>query len=179
MRLPPRPRRPDHRLEARVLRTPAEDLRRPGGTCDQHRRVARAAWPHTERDRRPDRTFRRRDDLPDRKTAAIPEVADERLIRPRVPGRRRLERPDVRIGQVRDMDVVADARPVDGGVVVAEEGQLRRPFGGGEDVRDEMRLGPMDLAESLRRAGDVEVPEADAPETVGTAVPGESALERP
>src|SRR4051794_16336492 len=151
MRLPPRPRRPDHRVEARVLRTPAEDLRRAGGTCDQHWRVARAAGPAPEPDRPPDRPFprpddfpdpktparpsRRRDDSPDRKPAAIPEVADERLVRPRVSRRRRLERPDVRIGEVGNVDVVADARPVDGGVVVAEEGQLRPPFGGAEDVR--------------------------------------------
>src|SRR4051812_15502725 len=59
MRLPPRPRRPDHRLETRVLRTPSQDIGRAGGTCDQHWRVARAARPDAERDRRPDRTFRR------------------------------------------------------------------------------------------------------------------------
>jgi hypothetical protein len=50
------------------------------------------------------------------------------------------------VRQVADVDVVADAGPVGGRVVVAEQGdgiaRLDRP----EDVRDQVRLGVVQLA---------------------------------
>ena len=113
----------------------------------------------------------RRDDLTDREPAAVAEVADERLVGPRIARRGRLDRPQVRVGEVRDVDVVADARPVRGRVVVAEDGQLGAALGGGQDVRDEVGLGVVVLAERVGRAGDVEVAEAHAAEPVGRAVP--------
>ena len=69
------------------------------------------------------RPLGRREDLADAEAAAAAEVADQRAVGPRVAGRRRLERPQVRVGEVDDVDVVADAGPVGRRVVVAEERQ--------------------------------------------------------
>ena len=125
----------------------------------------------------PTTRFRRRDDLADREAAAVPEIADQRLVGPRIARRGGLDRPRVRVGQVGDMDVVAQAGPVRGRVVVAEDRQVGRAFRRGQDVRDEVGLGPMDLADGRGRTGHVEVAKAHAAETVGLAVPGQRALE--
>ena len=63
--------------------------------------------------------------LADAEAAAVAEVADEGVVRAAVARRGRLEREQVRIGEVRDVDVVADARPVGRRVVVAEDRQGR------------------------------------------------------
>ena len=121
----PRPGRPDHRLQARPLRTPAEDLGGTRGPGDEDRRIARPPRADTERDGRPDHGLGRLDDLADREAAAVAEVADERLVRPGIARRGRLDRPQVRVGEVRDVDVVAQARPVGGRIVVAEDRSAR------------------------------------------------------
>ena len=77
--------------------------------------------------------------------------------RPRVAGRRRHERREMGVGEVRDMDVVADGRAIGRRVVVAEQRQRRAALDREQRVRDEVRLGPMDLAQPLGRARDVEV----------------------
>ena len=77
------------------------------------------------------------------------------------------------------MDVVADRRAIRRRVVVAEQRERRAALDREQRVRDEVRLGPVDLAKPLRRARDVEVPQDHAPEPVRLAVPVEGALERP
>ena len=80
----------------------------------------------------------------------------------RVARRGRLDRPQVRVGEILDMDVVADARAVRRGVVVAEHGQRLAALGRREDVGDEVGLGVVVLAELVRGTGDVEVAQAHA-----------------
>ena len=57
----------------------------------------------------PDDALGRGDDLADAEPAAAAEVADERRVRSSVARRGRLEREEVGVGEVRDVDVVADA----------------------------------------------------------------------
>ena len=75
------------------------------------------------------------------------------------------------------MDVVADAGAVGGRIVGAEHHQRRGPLGGLQHVRDEVCLGVVLLAIPLRRAGRIEVAQADAAQAVGRRVPAQRALE--
>ena len=112
------------------------------------------------------------------KPPPLPRLQTRGCVRAAVPGRGRLEREQVRVGEVRDVDVVADARPVGRRVVVAEDRQRRAALGGREDVRDEVRLGVVVLAERLRGPGDVEVAQRHAAQPVRPAVPLQRRLER-
>src|SRR5712664_2554004 len=68
------------------------------------------------------------------------------------------ERADVGIRDVEDVDVIANASTVRGGIVRAENIYVRQIAGGGvQDARDEMRLDTMMLAELLRGAGSIEI----------------------
>jgi hypothetical protein len=58
-----------------------------------------------------------------------------------------LEGADVRVGDVEDVDVVSNASAVGGGVVSAEDVDMRQIAGGGiEDAGDEMRFDAMVFA---------------------------------
>ena len=113
------------------------------------------------------------------KPPPLPRLQTSGSGRPGVARRGRLERPQVRVREVVDVDVVADAssRPASGS-------RRRRAVTGSprsaarKDGRDEVRLGFVVLAERVAGAGDVEVPKRDAAQPVGRAVPGERALER-
>ena len=74
----------------------------------------------------PDHALAGGEDLADAEPAGRAQVADERLVRARIAGRGRVDAAQVRVGEVGDVDVVADARPVGRGVVVAEDRQRRR-----------------------------------------------------
>ena len=132
VRLPPRPGRPDHLLERGLRGPPAEDLGGPLGRRDEHRRVAGAARPDRVGIARPTDALGRGDDLADRRTRrrcrgcrrAAPSVRAS-------PGAVASMRAQVRVGEVRDVDVVADAGPVRRRVVVAEDRQRRAALGGG------------------------------------------------
>src|SRR6267143_4812708 len=68
------------------------------------------------------------------------------------------ERADVGIRDVEDMDVIANASPVRGGIVRPENINVRQIAGGGvQNARDEMRLDTMMLAELLRGTGGIEI----------------------
>ena len=72
--------------------------------------------------------------------------------------------------QVLDVDVVADRGAVGRRIVGPVD--LDRGRGaerGAQDVRDQVRLGVVVLAEAAARAGDVEVPEADRAQPGGRA----------
>ena len=59
--------------------------------------------------------------LADAVAVAVAEVADQGLVSPGIVERGRLQGSQMRLGQVRDMDVVADACPVRRRVIVAED----------------------------------------------------------
>ena len=100
---------------------------------------------------RPTTRLGRGDHLPVAEPAADAEVADEGATGgPRVAGGGRLEREQVRVGEVRDVDVVADARAVGRRVVVAEQRERAASLGRAKDVRDEVRLRIVVLAECAR-----------------------------
>ena len=146
----PRPSRSSPRGSA--VPAPSPGPRARGRASDEHRRVAGP----TRTDRRTGSAGRRpprppSSDLADAEPAAVAEVEDERLGRPRIVGRGRLEGEQVRVGEVGDVDVVADARSVGRRVVVAEERQRLGPSRPArEDVRDEVGLGVVDLAVPAR-----------------------------
>ena len=109
------------------------------------------------------------DHLADREAGPVAQVVDAVLAGTGGP-----QRAQVRVGQVGDVDVVPDAGPVRGRVVVAED--LHRPALGraGQHVRDEMGLRVVPLAQppavrALESARHVEVAQADRAEPVQPA----------
>ena len=119
----PRPRRADHLLERRARGLPAEDLARAVDRRHERRRVAAAARRRSRAgSARPSTRSAACEDLADAEPAAAAEVAAPRA------GRRAGRRPSVAssaepvgLGEVHDVDVVADGRAVRRRVVVAEE----------------------------------------------------------
>src|SRR6266446_5929572 len=70
------------------------------------------------------------------------------------------ERADVGIRNVQDVDIITDASAVRGGIVRAENIDVRQIASGGvQDAGDEMRLDAMILAELLRGTGSIEIAE--------------------
>src|SRR4029077_3446260 len=127
------------------------------GSGDEDGWVAGASWTDPVRDLVTDRSFGRRNDLADRKTTTVAKVADQRFFRAPIAWGGRLDRPQVRVGQIGDVDVVPDARAVGGRIVVAEDRQLGPAAGGAQDGRDQVRLRIVILAELVRGARDVEI----------------------
>ena len=123
--LPPRPGRADHLVEGRAARRQPSTSARPVDRRDEHRRVAGAARPDGVRDRAPD----------DRSAAASTSRTRTRRRCPRLqtsgssvrgsPGAVASSAAQVGVGEVRDVDVVADAGAVRRRVVVAEQRQRR------------------------------------------------------
>jgi len=86
---------------------------------------------------------------------------------------------DVRLGQVDDVDVVADARAVGRGVVVAEDGDGRALAEGHlQDERDEVGFGVVVLAALGRAAGCIEVAQAGVAQAVRDVQPVQHPLDR-
>ena len=93
------------------VRAPAEGVRRPPVRGDEHGRVAGSSRTDAVRDRPAGDALRGAEDVPHREPVAAAEVADQRIRRrrrPRVTGPGQLQRAQVRVRQVRDVDVVAD-----------------------------------------------------------------------
>src|SRR5205814_10299219 len=87
----------------------------------------------------------------------------------------------VSLGQVVDVDVIADAGAVGGGVVGAEDVQVRPLADGGLDhQRDQVRLGPVVLANVAGGAGarGVEVAQGRVAPPVGAGEVGQGVLDR-
>ena len=151
----------------------------PAQTCadalrrgDEHRRVAVPPRVHLGRDVLTGHRAADVDDLTDRESGSVAEVEDVVLAR-----LTRVQRQQVGVGQVGDVDVVAYAGPVRRGVVIPEDlDRPRDPAGRGRQrhlqyVRDQVRLGgvafPVPLpALVLMRARHVEVAQADRAEAV-------------
>ncbi len=147
------------------------------GGGDQDRRVAGAAAGDHDRDLAAGDPLDRLDHLVDREAAAVAQVADQVLAR-----LRRVQGQQVRVGQVRDVDVVADAGAVRGRVVVAvDRDVLALPERGLEDQRDQVRLRVVPLAErdpgrTAVRARDVEVAQRDGGQAVGDGLAGDQVV---
>src|SRR5436190_12407678 len=133
MPLSPLPGRSDHRLEVGACRSPAEDLRRSFRARHQQWRVTGPARSDRVRDRMPDDGLGSREHLADGEAAGVAEVERERLVRPRVVEGGRLEGEEVSVGEVGDVDVVADAGAVRRRIVIAEDSEGDRALGCGQD----------------------------------------------
>ena len=84
----------------------------------------------------------------------------------------------VRLREIEDVDVVADARAVGRLVVGAVDFDvLLLPERDLQDVRDEVRLDAVIFAEGLGGAGGVEVAQGDVVEAVDFVIPAEDFLE--
>ena len=120
------------------------------------------------------------DHLQHRRADAGPEVDGDRCVVVRQPVREQVERPDVGVGEVLDVDVVADARPVGRRVVLAVH--LHWSAGaedGLHDERDQVDRERPVLADHCvaARTSSVEVAKADRAEPGGDAVPMQDPLD--
>src|SRR4051794_21070865 len=175
MRLEPRPRVGDHRLDLRLARDPAQlvaDLLR---RRHQRRGIARAPALLVDRDLPSGHRARGLDHLAHREAGAVAEVVD--LVHAGI--RRALEPEDVRLPEVLDVDVVPDRGAVIRRVVRPEHGHaLPLARGGLEHERDQVRLGLVVLAEVAAGPRDVEVAQRDRAEPVRPALVGDHAVDR-
>ena len=95
------------------------------------------------------------------------------------PGSAASMRLQVRLAEIDDVDVVADARAVRGRVVGAEQAELglrpaaARSAFGIRCVSGRVPLAEAEPLDGVQRAGDVEVPQADRGQPVGVRVVGE------
>src|SRR6476469_5520015 len=109
------------------------------------------------------------DDLSNREPCATAEVVDAVAA-----GLGVFEGEQVCLGEVGDVDVVADAGAVGGRVVLAVDVDRRALTEGDlQDQRDEVGLGRVALTEAAPRAGDVEVPQAHGTQSVRLCVRGD------
>ena len=97
-------------ISSRVERAGSQpsDLARPIDRRNQHRRVAVAPIGVAMGNRAPDHALGAMEDLADAEADAAAEVEQERLGGSRIVRRCRLEGEPVRVGEVEDVDVVAD-----------------------------------------------------------------------
>lgn len=173
----PVPRGTDDRLNIVILRLPAEDGLRLFRGRDELRRVARTASCHLALDGLPDDLFRRRDDLLNREADAVAEV--EHVILAAVHQIFRGE--DVRGSKVGDVDVVAHARAVARGIIVAEDVHVvALAVRDLQHDRNQVRFRIMRLADLARHvcAAGVEVAQRDKMNAVCDGSPVEHPLHR-
>src|SRR5580704_16614067 len=112
----PRPCALDDVVEPGIFRLPSELLTDLLRTGDKHRWIAGAPWALFDRNRMTGNPACRVNDLPNAETDAIADVVDKL-----VPVFQRLEGEQVGARQILDVDVVADAGTVGGGVVPSED----------------------------------------------------------
>src|SRR3984885_15770696 len=118
---------------------------------------------------------RRFDHFPHTESLPVPDVVVQAGARAE-----RLQGQDVRIGQVADVNIVADAGAIRRRIVLAEDlDALSAPQGYVEDQRDEVRFRLMRLTASLYRACDVEITEAGIAQTVDSVHPRQHVLYQP
>src|SRR5260370_5636783 len=137
-------------------------------------RIAGAAWTQFARDFAAGDAFGGIDDLQDREAATVANVegftgnlADF------------LKRADMGIGDIEDVDVIADAGSVGRGVVSTKDIDVRQCTSGGiKNARNEMSFHAMMFAALLGGAGSVEIAEADVIESSVELVIGENLFER-
>src|SRR5215204_3486606 len=122
----PLPCMPDDNLQVGVSRTPAEFALRTVTGCIEYRRISSPARRRVPRDGAADDLAYRIDHRFHRMRRAGPDV-----VRPRWHlAFERLQRPDVGVRQIADVDVVTLAGTVRGGIVLAKHLQRRSAVGG-------------------------------------------------
>src|SRR6056297_444316 len=140
-------------VEVGVRGHPAQLLARPLRGGDQHRWVAGTTRNLVGGDRVAGDPPSRLDHLPDAEPGGVAEVAGQRavVVEP-------FDRPHVRVGEVRHVDVVADRGAVGGGVVGAvHRDAVALTAGDLQHQRDQVGLGVVALGPSGRGTGGVEV----------------------
>ncbi|MPL60931.1 hypothetical protein SDC9_06496 [bioreactor metagenome] len=176
--LMPAPSIGDHRRELGALRGPAQRADRLGRARDQHRGIARPPLALEDRHLAVCHRPRLRDHLAHREALAGAEA--EHLGG--VAGLEPFQPEHMRVDQVRDVDIIADAGAVGGGIVRAEDGQRRAPpVDRVEHQRDQVRLGAVEFADlGLRVAArHVEIAEDHRAQPVAVAEVAQDVLDRP
>src|SRR4051812_19434116 len=164
---------PDDAGQVGVLRRPPQVRPDPVAGGDELRRVPAPPRPHLDR-------HGGTGDLPDGvhdllhgEAGAVAEVVDAVFA-----GGRCRQGQQVRVGEVLDVDVVADAGAVRGRVVLAVDGEVvaraRRDL---QRDRDEVGLRGVPLAQAEGGAGHVEVAQAHRGEAVGRRVGGQHVVD--
>ena len=157
-----------------MARRPAEHLARPPGARHEPRRVAGPPAGRCRGNRAAGDAPGRLHHLPVREAGPVAEIE-----RARFDAVDAVEREQVRVGDVRDVDVVADAGAVRGVVVAAEDpdlgAQAERHL---QQDRDQVRFGHVVFAALRRRPAGVEVAERDVAQAVRRRVPRQRPLER-
>ncbi len=136
---------------------------------DQHCGITGAAWAQFARNLAAGDVLRRIDDFQDGEAAAVADVegfAGDAFDL--------LESAEVGIGNIEDVDVIADAGSVGRGVVRAEDIDVRQAAGGGiEDAGNDVSFDAMMLAAFLGGSSGVEIAEGDVVESGIELVIGE------
>src|SRR4029434_2956549 len=157
-------------LDRLIFRRPAEFTFDFVGAGNEACGVARTPCFFNNADGLPGDAFARSDDFAHARAAASTDIVERTL--------RHTEREHVRLSEIDDVDVIADARAVRRLIVGAVNLDVfllaKRDL---EDVGDEVRLNAMIFAETLGGAGGVEVTERDEFEAVNLVVPAQDFLE--
>src|ERR1035438_4785244 len=141
-------------FELRIIGLPTQFMYRPVRGGHQSGRVAGPARLLDRRNRLADYLLAGADDFPHRIAVAVAEVVET------APARGEAE--EMRLRQVEDVDVIADAGAIGRGIIRAVNFAVRLLSEGHlEHVRDEMRLHAVMLPEGCAGAGGVEVAECD------------------
>lgn len=169
----PGPGRSDDFLEGRVLGFPAEGAVKFFFAGDQDGGIAGAARRKFAGDLMTGDFFGGVDNFEDGETAAIADV--ESFAGDGFDG---FEGADVGIGDIEDVDVIANAGAVGGGVIGTEDFELRDEAESGvENFGDEMGFDAMGFAALCGGAGGVEIAESGVVKTGVGAVVGENFFE--
>lgn len=123
------------------------------GAGYENGRITGATWTEFARNLASSDALRGVDDFQDRETAAVANV--EGFTGDAV---NFFQRADVRISNIEDVDVIADAGSVGRGIVRAENIDVREIAGGGvKDARDEMSFDAVILTAFLGGTGSIEI----------------------
>ena len=166
----PVPSSADDVLQLGILRLPTEFRHRLVGRGHEARRIAGATGLLNGGNALPGDLFAHLDDFADAVAIPVAEVEEARGAG--------LEREKMGLGDVDDVDVVADAGAVWRGIIGAEDlAFLGLSEGDLEHVGDQVRLHPVMFAEAFAGPGGVEVAEGDELHAVELVIPLEDLLE--
>ena len=169
-------------VELGVARLPTQLLDCLFGTGDEDSRIAGAAWVEFGWNGVACDAAGRFNDFANAESMPVAEVVDEASVRGDI-GVERFEGEEVGVGEVGDVDVIADAGAVGGGVVVAVDAdRLAATQGDIQDERDEVGFGLVifaaaDAIGTFGGAGDVEIAKGDGAEAVDGVKPLENGFD--
>src|SRR5690348_16348597 len=173
----PSQRGADDRVQIRDAGAPPQQLDRETRIGDQYRRITGPLCGIAARDRFAAERLGSPDHFPHRMAASGAEVECDAVPT----GAEMCERAQMSLGEVLNMDVVADRRPVGGWIIGSVDVDLsllaeRRL----QDERDEMRLGLVPFADLAIRIGacSIEITQRYPSQAVGLAVPAQRPIDR-